>query len=281
MLRALIACACASLALLACGDNLTVPPERDPATGEEPEALSCLPNLDGRIASNELAAAIGTPIRYVVSPPGVERTVDVAGSNADEGRRAWNFSTDFADDQELVIVPKTTEGAWYADSFAPDAFVAPFDVGGRVETVSRLDDEGLWLLGLASSEADPPEGRTLLVYEDPVLLLPLPVEVGQSLVSTGELVDATLRGLPYAGRDIYEVSVEAMGSLELPALTFEQVHQVRTRVTVEPAVGASESRIQISYYGECFAEVARAVSLPDETDDNFTTAAELRRIGLP
>ena len=45
-------------------------------------------------------------------------------------------------------------------------------------------------------------------------------------------------------------------------------------------VGASTSRRQVSFLFECFGEVARATSLPDETVVDFTTAAELRRLSL-
>jgi hypothetical protein len=280
--RSVSACAlaCGALALAACGDNLTLPPERDAAQSPTPVPLACVPNLDGRIDASELAAAIDIPIRYLVNPPGVERSVDVAGTT-EGGAVAWDFGVDFADDQELTVTPRTTDGAWYVSSFPPDAFVAPFDPEGRIETISRLDDDGLYLLGLASSEPDPAEGRTLLVYDVPVQVLAFPVEPGQTLTSVGELVNATLNGLPYAGRDIYETEVDARGTIELPTLIFEEVHRVRTKVTVEPSVGAAQSRIQVSYYAECFAEVARAVSRPDETDEAFTTAAELRRIGFP
>jgi hypothetical protein len=34
---------------------------------------------------------------------------------------------------------------------------------------------------------------------------------------------------------------------------------------------------QDSYLFECFGEVARATSQPNETSDDFTTAAEVRR----
>jgi hypothetical protein len=35
---------------------------------------------------------------------------------------------------------------------------------------------------------------------------------------------------------------------------------------------------QTSFFFECFGEVARATSQPNETQDDFTTAAELRRL---
>jgi len=52
-----------------------------------------------------------------------------------------------------------------------------------------------------------------------------------------------------------------------------------TKVTVEPAVGDAVVRRQVSFYAECFAEVARATSADGETTDLFTTATELRRLG--
>ena len=93
-------------------------------------------------------------------------------------------------------------------------------------------------------------------------------------------IDGTLRGLPYAGKDTYEVTADGVGEAVLPSLTFTQAHRVRTKVTVAPAVGASTSRRQVSLFFECFAEVVRATSKADESELDFATAAELRRIGF-
>mgnify|MGYP000997285483 FL=1 len=45
------------------------------------------------------------------------------------------------------------------------------------------------------------------------------------------------------------------------------------------AVGASSSTRQSQFLFECFGEVVRATSAPGEKDDDFTTAAEVRRLG--
>ena len=55
---------------------------------------------------------------------------------------------------------------------------------------------------------------------------------------------------------------------------------MRTTLTVTPAAGKAVSTRQTSFLFECFGEVARATSQNDETQDNFTTAAEVRRLGL-
>ncbi len=158
--------------------------------------------------------------------------------------------------------------------------MAPLDAGATLEAVYAHDERALWLLGMASAEADPPQGRTLLVYDDPVPAYQFPLEVGAEWIAVGEIRDDTLLGLPYAGRDVHEVSDDALGRLELPDLSFTQAHRVRSRVTIEPAVGAAVSRRIVSFLFECFGEVARAQSRDDETEEDFATAVEVRRLGL-
>jgi len=267
-----------ALGFVGCGENLTVPPDRDPAADPDPAPLTCLPNLDGQIDRAELVPAIGTPISYVVSPPGTSRAVDIVGTEGEDGAE-WDFSTDYSDDQALSVTPTTLEGKWYAGSFDDGAFITPFNRSGSLESIGRLTDGGLLLLGIASKDESPEEGQTLLVYEPPITVLKFPVQVGQSFVSFGEITSGVALGLPYAGRDTYEVLVDAAGSVDLIQFTFDEVLRVRTKVTVEPAVGAPVVKQQASFYAECFAEVARATSADGETDPDFTDAAELRRLG--
>ncbi len=264
---------------MGCGDNETTPPTRVPYTGAQPEPLSCVPNLDGKIEANEVAPAIGTPISYLLSPPGIERNVAIAGATGPEGL-VWDFSTDFADDQEARIAPESIAGKWYEASFPPDAFVTPFDGGGRVENVGRHTDGALLLLGLASREENPSDGKTLVVYDPPVEVLRFPIQPGTKFVSVGQVTNGMIRGLPYAGKDTYDVEVDDMGSVVLPALIFKQAHRVRTNVTVEPAVGNATSQKQVSFFFECFAEVVRVTSKTGEKDKDFGVAAEVRRIGF-
>lgn len=274
-----IVLATATCLLLGCGDNQTII-DRDAYVSPEPAPLACVPNLDGEITETELAAAIGVPVRYLVSPAGVTREVNTVGATNEEDVLVWDLSTDLADDQEIVVTPETIEGKWYAGSFPADVFITPFDAGARTDSVGRLDETGLYLHGLASREENPPEGQTLLVYDPPITVLQFPIRPGSSYESTGAILNGTLRGIPYAGSDTYEVVVDATGQLELPQLTFEQAHRVRTRVTVAPSVGAPQVQHQVSYFFECFGEVARATSELDETDPFFAVASEVRRLGF-
>ena len=267
------------LSLLGCGENRTFV---DKANYQPPAVtpLSCIPNLDGKIDDSELKAAIDVPETLVVSPAGAARTVDVAGTVDLKGHRVWNFVSDYADDQIARISASALTGKWFAASFPGGQYVAPVDAASTLLGVYSDDGSNLLLHGIASALENPPEGKTLLPYNAPVAVYRYPLEVGKSWVSAGQVTNGLIRNLPYAGRDTYQVSVDAAGRLELTDLTFTQALRVRTHVTIEPAVGASVSRRQISWMFECFGEVARAVSVNNEPLEDFTTTSELRRLGL-
>jgi hypothetical protein len=269
-----------SLAMVSgCDDNLTHP-DRDAYDGEGLPPLLCVPNLDGRIDAEELEAVLGVPVSYLISPPGETRTIDLVGGIGSDGRTFWDWGADYASDQVLEAEATDVAGKWYASSFPAGEFVTSLDAAATTQAVYRHDDTGLYLLGMASREEAPASGQTLLVYSSPVLVYRFPLVPGDRWVSVGEVVGGTLRGLPYAGRDTYEVEVVGAGRLVLPDLEFAQAMLVQVRTVVEPAAGASVSQRQASFVFECFGEVARAVSVPEEPSANFTTAQEVRRYGL-
>jgi hypothetical protein len=271
----------ALLALLvcapACGENRT-PPDR-PGLDASVAPLDCVPNRDGRIDARELAPVFGVPVSFLVNPGGEPRTVDLAGRVVGDVR-TWDLGADFASDAAVAISARPVEGAWYAGAFPGAGFAAPVDLAGTTLGVYRHGEAALELLGLVSPLESPPEGQTLLVYASPIEVLRFPLVPGASWVSTSDVRDATVRGLPYAGRDTYQVRVVATGTLVLPDLSFDPALRVATTVTIEPAAGESVTRRQSSFFFECFGEVARATSRDGETSDDFTTAAELRRFGL-
>ena len=254
-IRHIAAAAALALTCAACGDNLTRPPALDSYEGSAPAPLECVPNLDGQLDADELREALGIPVSFLVSPAGSTRTVDLAGQVNPDGDRRWDLSQ-------------------------AATFVAPADAAGTLFNVLSRDDSGLYLHGIASTQESPAEGQTLLKYEQPVALYLFPLTPGKTWVSVGQARNSTVRGLPYAGTDTYETTVEARGQLALPDLTFDDAYQVHTRVVVAPAVGQSIRTRQVSYLFECFGEVARVTSQPEETDTFFTTAAEVRRLGI-
>lgn len=272
--------ALAALTLCACGTNQTVPIEHAAYQGPQPQPLTCVPNLDGKIDANEIQAAVGVPESMLVSPAGSSRTVNLTGSVDADGKRVWDFSADDGSDQLAVLQASALDGKWYAASFPGGQFAAPIDAADTVEGIYQHTDQALLLMGLASAQEHPSEGQTLLVYDTPVAIYRFPIQPGAQWVSSGAVHNGKFRDLPYAGRDTYAVSVDSAGTVILPDLTFTQAMRVKTTVTVEPAVGASVITQQSSWLFECFGEVARATSQNDETNPDFTNAAEVRRLSL-
>ncbi|MFT3708394.1 MAG: hypothetical protein QM817_12140 [Archangium sp.] len=275
MKRALFILLCVS----ACGENRTIP-SKDAYVAPAVAPLECVPNLDGTIDGSELRAAIGIPVHYLASPPGASRPVGIPGAVNPQGQREWDLSIDYADDRVATIQAEALAGHWFAASFPNGQFVAPLDLGGTVLGVYVNDGTNLLLQGYATRDENPTTGKTLVVYQAPVAIFRFPLTVGKEWVSVGTVMNGLVRGLPYAGRDTYQVKVDGAGQLVLPDVTFTQALRVRTTTTIEPAVGASIVRRQVGWVFECFGEVARATAADGETNDDFTTTTELRRLGL-
>jgi hypothetical protein len=263
----------------ACFDNRTFP-EHQPYQPPQQQPLACLPDLDGRITAEEMVVAYGVVAHYLVSPAGEERAVDLAGKIDAQGRRYWDWGAEYASDQTMTVSPQPLSDQWFAGNFPGGQFVTPFDAGGSLQAVYSLNAGGFYFHGVASRQESPAGGKTLLAYQQPVLLYQLPLSVGQKRVAVGEVRNGYFQGLPYAGRDTYEVEVDAAGRLELTQFVFTQALRVRTRTTVEPAVGQSSSQRQVSFLFECYGEVARATSRLGEKEADFTVASEVRRLGL-
>jgi hypothetical protein len=274
---------------MGCGENTTpatTPEDARADTGaQDPDTglpiLTCLPNLDGKITAEEMQAVIGVSATYFVSAEGSAPSVNLQGQDGPDGVKLWDFSARAASDAQVALAAQPLAGKWYADQFPTGDFVVAFDTAGTLEAIYRKDEQRFDLLGLASADPDPPRGRTLMVYQAPIMLYQFPIEVGQQWVASSTVVEATLNGLPYAGRDTYEVSVEAIGDIKLPELTFRKVLMARTRVTLQPSVGVSVTQQQISFLFECYGEVARVTSAPGEQAEFFTQAQSLRRLGIP
>jgi hypothetical protein len=265
--------------LFACGANKTIPDPDVYDSDSGAGAPRCLPNLDGKIEATELSVRLGVPFSLIVSPPNVTRPVDVAGQLVD-GERVWDWSVDYSDDLRLEISASAVEDKWYAADFPGGQYVLPFDAAGTTEAVYASTPDGVVLLGFASTDANPPAGKTLIVYNEPVDVYRFPLEVGQSWTSIGEARNSTVAGLPYAADDTYETEIREVGELDLPDVGFDTVLQLHRTVTNDPAVGNAIVTRQVSFLFECYGEVARAVSPPGTVDENFTMAAEVRRLGL-
>lgn len=274
-----VSCVLALLVIAGCEPNRTHPMRMMWDSDAAMPPLGCIPNLDGQIVSSELTPSIGTPVSFLFSPAGETRDVDLAGTPIADNQRHWDLGADYGSDRVAHIVAMDPAAQWYAADFPSAVVAVATDPSGAVDALYRLDDAGFYLLGLASHQMDPPEGRTLLPYATPIVLFQLPLVPGASWISAAD-VSGTLRGLPYAGHDTYESNVPAMGELVLPDLTFTQAMRVATRVTISPSAGAPVLRRQSTFVFECFGQVASLSARDGDDVEDFTVAAAMQRFGL-
>ncbi|HVV87146.1 MAG TPA: hypothetical protein VHE35_29100 [Kofleriaceae bacterium] len=242
------------------------------ATPEPP--IACLPDLDGVLTATEVPVLLDTPLDYYV---GADVTVDVKGEGSGDTLH-WDWSEERRDD----TIEATTAGAlgtrWYAGMFPGGQFVSP--AAGGLDGIYAKDDEGVYLLGLASP-TDAAPTKTLLRYAAPVAILRFPLAVGATWTETGTITGGTLNGLPYNGTDRYDLAADARGELHLPYVRFVDALRVRIRVTSTPAIGGGMTvQRQVGFWAECFGEIGRATSRPNEPNDDFTTAEAQRRLAI-
>lgn len=292
MTRTCLAAILSVVALAACDPNQTFPSRHQSYDGGAAIPLTCLPNLDGVIEASELAPHLDHDTSYIVTPPlPADATdgpqVNTAGWVNEQGRRVWDWSVDDPSHLVAKLRARPLAEQWYANRFPGGQFAVPADLSGELDAVYSHDDVALRLHGVASAEESPPQGQTLLIYQQPIDFLPFPLQIGKAWSQTGVVIDGTLRGLhPWSQDDIYEVEVDGAGELRLPDFTFTQVLRVVTKVQIQPKAGTEQgySQRQVSFMFECFGEVGRASSLlftlpEDDPGRDFTVAHEIRRLG--
>jgi hypothetical protein len=255
----------ALILLTACSVNMT--PQPDPT----PALPNCIPNRDGQITAEELPIALGATISYYA---GTNRAVNLTPTSD----KVFDLSVESPDDTVVALGPVQLAAQWYADQFPTGQFVV--DAGSGLDGIYHQDDRALWLDGTASQDPMPAAGKTLIRYADPVPLLRFPLTDGLAYSTTAS-ISATIAGLPFVGMDQIDVDVSAGARLDVPYVEFSPVLRVRTHVTRTPSTGTPVvGKRTTLFMFECFGEVARAESKQDETAEDFTTAAYLRRFAL-
>ena len=268
------------LLVVACGeanypDGL---PELPPAEAEG-NPLGCLPDLDGVIADDELPVMVGASVRYIVSTE--PRAVELEG-RLEEEVRTWDLSRLEADDRSLSVTTRSATQTWFADrlSAPADAYLVPLDAAGALVGVMERRPGSLLIHGTVSAEEAPADGQTLLLYDQPIDLFRLPLDLAADWSDEGEINDGRVNGLTIAARHTYHVRSLREGRLVLPDLTFDRVLQVATHIHQVTVVGDPQDWVQVSFLTECYGEVARVTSELGVSTADFTSAREVRRLGF-
>ncbi len=242
---------------------------------------TCIADNNGVITAGEMPVVIGAVVGQVMNKPGQPALVNPSGA-ADGDDWLWDLSQVGSGDVKTWMKVVDPADTWYAESF-PEATnatpVSPADPS--ILGIYRTGDGRIELLGIASVEDGP--GRTLLVYDDPVILFTFPLQLGKTWSQTVTFSDAWLQGVKNAGTEDYLLAVDGRGTVRLPQMTLENTLRVRMKVRQTFAVGQDQPSVERIYYfwvHECLGEVARMISMPGESDADFSTAAEYRRLAL-
>ncbi len=274
------------------GDGAGGPDEPNPPdAGTGPTV--CRPNNDGTVAASEVVLVLGAVASYLTNAAGTTVAVDPDGTPDPDhaGQYIWDFSEGPRDIVRGVGVEAMPADAWYAEHFPHDVtYVAALgpqtpDLLG----VFRSRGDILEMLGLASRSAG--AGRTLLVYDEPVVLYRFPLvppnERGtpQTWSQTATFSNAVLQGASQAGREEYRFTVDRAGTVILPNFTFTSVVRIRLDLTQTLVISRGSNTlhsVQYFYFTECVGELARIVSATTPAGPSLPLreANEFRRLGL-
>ncbi len=264
------------LALLVSGCGTSVPAD-DPG---EPPLPECTADLDGVMTLDEMPVVTGLEVRYARNTPGEPVEVDVDGELATDGGRLWDFSDGPADVGATLVLQDPAElsgaGLFPDATYAAPMLVESPDLLGWF----RLDDGDeptLSMLGMATRDEVDPASRTVVVYDEPLVLYRYPFGVGDAWEQTVTYRDALAYGIPNQGSEHYRFDVDAHGTVRLPGgVEVSDVLRVRVQVVQTLALAAgqhTQTFHQLIWVRPCFGELARVVG----TDPEFSTADELRR----
>jgi hypothetical protein len=271
------ALAWAACAFAACAP---LPP---PTTAEIPAVPlpACTPNLDGIVEAAELPFAVGA-LAYVRVGTNVE--VNTAGEPAREGR-LWDLSRPSAQTEpqgSLRLLP--LEEQWFGDEFPGATLAGALAPENGIMGALELSNSAVYLHGAASKEEEPAEGKTLIVYQEPVPLYEFPLELGNVTSHTTRATGAFISGIPTAFEDVTTIEVTSAGTVILPDFEVERALRITIRLVRTPVAGIAAQQTTHVFVAECVGEVARMVSplVPVGTPlaDEFTTAAEVWRVSF-
>jgi hypothetical protein len=245
---------------------------RGPDAADAPDGggPACVPDHDGAIRRAEVpfGPGLAAPFRIAQDTP-----VDTAGQPQGDGSRVWNLAGSLAGDHSVTIQTLPLDGAWYASRFPGGDYAGRLSESSDLLGVFQVDDGALLLLGVVSP--DDGVGRTELVYDPPVTVLAFPLSSGAAWASETTASGVSL-GVPVVVGERYDQAVDAHGRLVTP---FGEFPVLRVRTTLVRTVGFSTLTIRsFAFVTECFGAVGTIVSHDDEPDEEFTQAAEVRRL---
>lgn len=242
-------------------------------TGSPPPGADgglCVPNDDGTITRDEVPTQAGLHANFEFAE---NVTVDSAGSMIANGTYAWDLTGPYSGDHTVLVTTNDPTGQWFSSKFPGATYTTPLSDSSNLLGIFEASQTALSLIGVASPTSG--NTQTELSYSPPAPFLGVPMTLGTTWSSNSQ-VTGTAEGLLSNYFEAYASKVDAQGTLKIPYGTFNvlRVHTMLTR-TVGGVATVTQS---LAWVAECFGTIASLTSQMDETQTNFTNAAQVMRL---
>jgi hypothetical protein len=242
---------------------------QDQNTEDQGQPGNCVPNRDGVIERDEVTLRAGLNAKFKVS----SRAEFNTAPEEVEGESVWDLSGDFDGDSLTIVELQEPDSFWFSADFPDATYVTQLSADSDLLGIFKSSETGLELLGVASPE----EGftQTKLKYDPPVEVLKFPIEEG-SQWETESSVSGTALGVFSLYDETYVTREAGQGILKTP---FADFPVTRLRVDLERVVGfVTTTTRQYVWVSECFGTVGTVRSSDNESDIEFSSPSEIRRI---
>jgi hypothetical protein len=250
--------------------DLTPPssPPTDAALALDALAASCSFNSDGVIQRSEAPILIGLGALYAVNPAG--STVPVNNTPTASG---WDFSAAVANEAKVFDQILSPSGQWWSADFPTATYAEKLEDGQSILGVYLATADSIELLGLVSEQSGFQE--TELKYTTAIPVLKFPIAVNDHYTAESD-ISGLVNGIAFAGNDSYDITVDKRANTKVPAGTFDTL---RLRINYKETVGfVDTTRVTYLHMTECYGAIARVRSQDNEPSNDFTQAAEYRRL---
>lgn len=242
--------------------------------GSDSALPGCTPNKDGTITREEVPIAAGLHATYRI---GSDAEISTAGTTGTGGRRVWDFSGALANDSSVIVETEPLKGKWYATKFPSATYASKLSQRSDLIGVFETSPGALLLRGVVSP-TDTAATLTQLTNTPAVPVLKFPLTMGATW-TTAAKVSGTASGVALFGTydESYVSKVDAAGDLKTPLGTFD-VQRVQVVLTRTIGLLPATTIRTYAFVTECYGTIATITSSDNETNAEFTHAAEIRRI---
>jgi hypothetical protein len=244
-------------------------PEQETGTEGDSGNL-CMPNHDGTITREEVPMIAGLHANFVIAE---NVSVDSTGTMNPDGSRSWDFSGMLAGDHTVVTTTDAPQGQWFSQKFTTATYTTKLSDTATLLGVFQEGGQSLLLQGVVSPTSGPQQ--TEVGYMPGAEILGFPMMMGSTWTSTSN-VTGTDDGVQVIYTEKYASTVDAHGTVKVPYGTFD-VLRVQTTLT-RTVAGVATVTQSLAFIAECFGPVATLTSQSNETNTQFSNAAEAQRL---